>query len=358
MSLATIGNLLPRDFLDRQPKRWQKSQRKRRVLGMLKKMKVKRDKLEERVVKQRVIEDLGEVPTAPKPEPVRPVPRDEDEPSSSSSSTPFGPHPRGFWAAHLAPNKVLVVKIPDGVRLSLLRASLCDGLPYSTNTARSAVRCRTPAKKSPTTLCYLQARQSDTCSLAASFSEADKLCALAVEGSDAVHIVGCYTRSDVSDEEQPTPRASAARGLDSISTTATRAPVAAAANETSAPAAPTSPTQSALTVLGNGLKFIDIKVGKGRRAASGHKLTVRYTGACADKRGQWAEFDSNEGKPFFFTLGSGDVIRGWDVGLVGMRQGGTRRLVVPADYGYGAKGAGPIQPNATLVFEVSLLNVV
>ena len=363
MSLATMGNLLPRDFLDRQPKRWQKSQRKRRVTGMLKKMKVKRDKLEERVVKQQVIDDLGAKPTAPKRGPDRPVPADADAPPSAptSSSTPIGPHARGLWAAHLAPNQPLVVKIPPGVRLCLLRASLFDVAAAPSSTARAAVRCRTPAKKEPTTLCYLQPALSESCALAASFSDGDKLCAIAAEGVHAVHIVGCYDRPNGvgaaasaghSAAAAPASRASALPAAATKPSPGPKAPAAAP------PAEPAAPASTALTDLGNGLKFVDTKAGKGRQAGSGQKLTVRYTGACADRRGQWAEFDSNEGKPFYFTLGEGEVIRGWDVGLLGMRQGGTRRLVVPAAFGYGDKGAGPIAPGATLVFEVTLLNVV
>ena len=69
------------------------------------------------------------------------------------------------------------------------------------------------------------------------------------------------------------------------------------------------------------------------------------------------QFDDNRGKNFHFALGEGSVIRGWDQGLVGMKCGGTRRLIVPPALGYGARGTGPILPNATLVFEVHLDNV-
>ncbi|KOO32105.1 peptidyl-prolyl cis-trans isomerase [Chrysochromulina tobinii] len=324
MSLKTIGQLIPRDFLDRQPKRWQKSQRKRRVVGFLTKIKAKRDALEERELKKRVIDDLGGIPKAPV-RVERPVPLDAEDADAAahglkaSTSTPIGPHAQGLWAAHLAPNQALVVKIPAGVQLCLLRASLCDLAAGSTgratmSAARSAVRCRTPAKKVPTTLCYLQPELSESCSLAASFGERDKLCAIAVEGIDAVHLHA--------------------------------APAARPAGTAAVVGAPgTAGAPAGLTELGGGLKYIDIKVGKGRRVVIGNKLTVRYTGACADARGQWAEFDSNGGKPFHFTVGQGDVIRGWDVGLLGMAQGSTRRLVVPASYGYGARGAGPVLPN-------------
>ena len=223
MSLKTIGQLIPRDFLDRQPKRWQKSQRKRRVVGFLTKIKAKRDALEEREMKKRVIDDLGGVPKAPV-RVERPVPLDAEDADAAahglkaSTSTPIGPHAQGLWAAHLAPNQALIVKIPAGVQLCLLRASLCYLAAGSTgratmsaemSAARSAVRCRTPSKKVPTTLCYLQPELSESCSLSASFGERDKLCAIAVEGIDAVHLVGCYTRADAGLDAEPSDPTSA-----------------------------------------------------------------------------------------------------------------------------------------------------
>jgi FKBP-type peptidyl-prolyl cis-trans isomerase len=104
---------------------------------------------------------------------------------------------------------------------------------------------------------------------------------------------------------------------------------------------------------------VDTQPGKGRRAASGNRLTVRYKGLTTDAQGKWYEFDSNKGKALHFEVGAGDVIRGWDLGLLGMRCGGTRRLIVPPALGYGDAGApGKIPPRATLVFEVTLENVV
>ena len=372
--LASVGALLPRDFLDRQPKRWQKSQRKRRVTGFLKKMKEKRIKVEERTYKQKVVEDLGVMPKAPQDR-VQQVETEAVVPKPKpSSSTPIGPHAQGVWAAHLEPNQVLVVKIPEGVRLCLLRASLCDVKP-SAKAGRSAVRCRTPAKQLPTALCYLQPLHAESCALTASFGESDKLCAIAAEGTDAVHLVGCYTRnlssamlssdkSGAAAASAATPAAPAATPAAPAATPAAAkaaakaAAVPAAAKAAAVPAAAPSTPTSALMELGGGLKCVDTKVGNGRRASNGNKLTVRYVGACTDRNGRWSEFDSNEGKPFHFTLGAGDMIRGWELGLVGMKQGGTRRLIVPPSFGYGPRGAGPVLPNATLVFEISLLNVV
>ena len=108
----------------------------------------------------------------------------------------------------------------------------------------------------------------------------------------------------------------------------------------------------------------DVKVGEGNEARSGRVVRVHYTGwlydaNTADKRGQ--KFDSSKdgaNQPFEFTLGAREVIPGWDEGVAGMKVGGTRILTIPPAMGYGARGAaGVIPPNATLVFEVDLLEV-
>ena len=107
----------------------------------------------------------------------------------------------------------------------------------------------------------------------------------------------------------------------------------------------------------------DLTVGTGTAATAGRVVTVRYTGwlydpGQAESKGR--QFDtSGTGSLAPFTLGTGSVIRGWDQGLVGMRVGGRRRLVIPPDLAYGSQGAGNgvIPPNATLVFDVELLNV-
>lgn len=107
---------------------------------------------------------------------------------------------------------------------------------------------------------------------------------------------------------------------------------------------------------GTGLKIEDITVGKGAEATSGKRVTVHYTGTLADGK----KFDSSKdrGEPFSFHLGAGQVIRGWDEGVKGMKIGGKRKLVIPPELGYGARGVGGVIPaNAVLHFEVELLKV-
>lgn len=106
----------------------------------------------------------------------------------------------------------------------------------------------------------------------------------------------------------------------------------------------------------------DLRDGTGAMASSGHTATVNYTGwlyseSAPDNKG--TQFDSSIGRgPFSFRLGAGQVIRGWDQGVQGMKVGGQRRLVLPPEFAYGARGAGGvIPPNATLVFDVELLDV-
>jgi FKBP-type peptidyl-prolyl cis-trans isomerase FkpA len=106
----------------------------------------------------------------------------------------------------------------------------------------------------------------------------------------------------------------------------------------------------------------DLEDGTGTMATSGKTAVVHYTGwlysdGGTDNKGK--QFDSSIGRgPFSFRLGAGQVIRGWDQGVQGMKVGGKRRLVLPPEFGYGAAGAGGvIPPNATLVFDVELLDV-
>jgi FKBP-type peptidyl-prolyl cis-trans isomerase len=105
----------------------------------------------------------------------------------------------------------------------------------------------------------------------------------------------------------------------------------------------------------SGLKYQDLVLGDGAVAEAGKRVSVHYTGWLTDN----TPFDSSvgRGKPFDFVLGQGQVIRGWDEGVKGMRVHGKRRLTIPSDLGYGPRGQGPIPPNATLIFEVELLDV-
>ena len=111
------------------------------------------------------------------------------------------------------------------------------------------------------------------------------------------------------------------------------------------------------------LQKIDVKQGTGAEATSGKPVLVHYTGWLYDSaapEGKGAKFDSSRdrGVPFGFFLGSGKVIKGWDDGVVGMKVGGQRRLVIPPQFGYGERGAGGvIPPNATLIFDVELVEV-
>ncbi len=118
-----------------------------------------------------------------------------------------------------------------------------------------------------------------------------------------------------------------------------------------------------MNTLPSGLQYEDTVVGSGAVATAGRRVRVHYTGwlhdpAAPDGRGKKFDSSKDRGDPFAFPLGAGHVIRGWDEGVQGMAVGGTRVLVIPADLGYGARGAGGvIPPNATLVFEVELLAV-
>ncbi len=109
-----------------------------------------------------------------------------------------------------------------------------------------------------------------------------------------------------------------------------------------------------------GLQYEDSVVGEGDEAKKGQSVTVHYTGWLFNEGEKGAKFDSSLDRrdPFVFSLGAGMVIRGWDEGVAGMKVGGERTLIIPAELGYGARGAGGvIPPNATLQFDVQLLAV-
>ena len=118
-----------------------------------------------------------------------------------------------------------------------------------------------------------------------------------------------------------------------------------------------------MTTTASGLQYEDTQVGDGAEAQAGQHVDVHYTGwlydpTASNNRGKKFDSSKDRGQPFSFGLGQGQVIRGWDEGVQGMKVGGTRVLTIPADLGYGARGAGGvIPPNATLLFEVDLLGV-
>jgi FKBP-type peptidyl-prolyl cis-trans isomerase len=120
------------------------------------------------------------------------------------------------------------------------------------------------------------------------------------------------------------------------------------------PGGPTQVTGEG-TKTKSGLEYWDIKVGTGAEAQKGQKVTVHYTGWLTSGK----KFDSSVGgKPFPFRIGSGDVIKGWEEGVAGMKVGGKRQLRIPQDLAYGARGyPGVIPPYATLIFDVQLVGI-
>ena len=110
----------------------------------------------------------------------------------------------------------------------------------------------------------------------------------------------------------------------------------------------------------SGLKYEDTKVGDGAEATSGQQVSVHYTGYLNAAGAKGTKFDSSldRGEPFQFALGAGQVIKGWDEGVAGMKVGGKRTLMIPSNLGYGDRGAGGvIPPNADLIFDVELLGI-
>jgi FKBP-type peptidyl-prolyl cis-trans isomerase len=118
--------------------------------------------------------------------------------------------------------------------------------------------------------------------------------------------------------------------------------------------------QSTMTTTESGLQYIDHEVGDGTEAVAGVTVQVHYTGWLWVDGERGAKFDSSvdRGQPFQFRLGARSVIGGWDEGVAGMKIGGKRELIIPPDLGYGGQGAGGvIPPNATLNFEIELLEI-
>lgn len=127
---------------------------------------------------------------------------------------------------------------------------------------------------------------------------------------------------------------------------------------TATPTVTLSPTPEASQQIkyDNGLIVQDVVVGTGKAAANGDTLSAHYVGKL--ENGQTFDNSYDRGQPIGFVLGAGQLIKGWELGLVGMKEGGKRKLVIPAVLGYGASGAGNlIPPNATLFFEIELVAV-
>ena len=131
----------------------------------------------------------------------------------------------------------------------------------------------------------------------------------------------------------------------------------------SATSAPKNSTSSSTTSTSVTFTKTDVKVGEGAEAKAGQKVSVHYTGwlydpAATDKHGKKFDSSRDRGKPLVFPLGAGRVIKGWDQGVVGMKVGGQRTLLIPADMAYGSRGAGGAIPaNATLIFDVELMGI-
>jgi peptidylprolyl isomerase len=176
-------------------------------------------------------------------------------------------------------------------------------------------------------------------------------------------MVACTPESKVSETTSTTATTTSATVTATPTETATATPTPTVTATATVTATPT-PTGKATPADGNkkvvttasGLKYTDVKVGTGATPKTGQTVIVHYVGTLENG----TKFDSSRdrGQPFSFIIGKGEVIKGWDEGLSTMKVGGRRDLIIPAKLGYGERGAGgAIPPNATLLFDVELLDV-
>ena len=105
----------------------------------------------------------------------------------------------------------------------------------------------------------------------------------------------------------------------------------------------------------DGLVIDDVKRGSGKKVAESDRVEVHYIGALKD--GTVFDSSRDRDRPFSFTVGEGRVIRGWEMGVLGMKEGGVRMVVIPPELGYGSRSQGPIPPDSTLIFEIELLSI-
>ncbi|MES2497173.1 MAG: FKBP-type peptidyl-prolyl cis-trans isomerase [Pseudomonadota bacterium] len=121
-----------------------------------------------------------------------------------------------------------------------------------------------------------------------------------------------------------------------------------------------APGHAQVTALSDGTQIEDYEIGTGKEAGKGRTVFVHYTGWLwlVQEEARGKTFDSSRsGEPISFTLGAGQVVKGWDSGIVGMKEGGIRTLIIPPEAGYGARGKGPVPPNSWMMFEVELIKV-
>ena len=165
----------------------------------------------------------------------------------------------------------------------------------------------------------------------------------------ALSLAGCSPREEAAQTTE-TPPAASNPTESSTPTPGTMGPPGPAAVTPPGPAG-----NGKVVTTPTGLKYEDVKVGTGATAKAGNTVTVHYTGTFENGTKFDSSRDRNE--PFTFTLGRDAVIQGWHEGVAGMKKGGQRKLTIPGDLAYGPEGRDPIPPNATLLFDIELLEI-